>query len=174
MALGAIARCQLFFNIIDGMIRKTIIVALTLGAVGTGLLCIDSYRQREPNESSIPYQTGWCRFVRHGENYDCIGVIVSQGTATLGRAVCVAAPRVEDRIFSFKTKTSTGITYAGDSIIRITLWHVGCLFAFYPTIVFIRGPLRRWRRRKKGLCLSCGYDLTGNESSVCPECGVKV
>ena len=41
-----------------------------------------------------------------------------------------------------------------------------------PTIAFIRGPLRRWRRRRKGLCVKCAYDLTGNVSGVCPECGV--
>ena len=27
------------------------------------------------------------------------------------------------------------------------------------------------RRRKAGLCVACAYDLTGNESDVCPECG---
>ena len=26
-------------------------------------------------------------------------------------------------------------------------------------------------RRKRGLCASCGYDLTANVSGVCPECG---
>ena len=26
-------------------------------------------------------------------------------------------------------------------------------------------------RRSAGLCLKCGYDLTGNVSGVCPECG---
>lgn len=33
------------------------------------------------------------------------------------------------------------------------------------------GPLRRWRRRRKGWCVRCGYDLTGNVTGVCPECG---
>ena len=47
-------------------------------------------------------------------------------------------------------------------------------FSIYPLIAFIRGPYRRYHRRKKGLCLKCGYDLTGNESGVCPECGTKV
>jgi predicted RNA-binding Zn-ribbon protein involved in translation (DUF1610 family) len=36
----------------------------------------------------------------------------------------------------------------------------------------------RWRRRlsqsRRGLCNSCGYDLTGNVSGVCPECGNAV
>ena len=30
---------------------------------------------------------------------------------------------------------------------------------------------RRLRDRRHGLCLACGYDLTGNVSGVCPECG---
>lgn len=35
---------------------------------------------------------------------------------------------------------------------------------------------RDWRTPKRalqGFCKRCGYDLTGNVSGVCPECGVK-
>jgi hypothetical protein len=28
--------------------------------------------------------------------------------------------------------------------------------------------------RRCGLCTECGYDLTGNKSGVCPECGRKI
>ncbi|UCE61532.1 MAG: hypothetical protein JSU63_07235 [Phycisphaerales bacterium] len=45
------------------------------------------------------------------------------------------------------------------------------ILALYLTITFIRGPFRRWRRRRRNSCLGCGYDLTGNVSGVCPECG---
>jgi hypothetical protein len=31
--------------------------------------------------------------------------------------------------------------------------------------------LRRSRRWGRGECLHCGYELTGNVSGVCPECG---
>ena len=31
--------------------------------------------------------------------------------------------------------------------------------------------LRAWRRRAVGHCPTCGYDLTGNVSGRCPECG---
>jgi len=41
----------------------------------------------------------------------------------------------------------------------------------YPTIALVRGPMRRGRRRRSGRCVRCGYDLTGNVSRVCPECG---
>jgi hypothetical protein len=36
-----------------------------------------------------------------------------------------------------------------------------------------RRRLRAWRSRA-GLCVSCGYDLTGNTSGVCPECGNNI
>ncbi len=34
--------------------------------------------------------------------------------------------------------------------------------------------LCRYYRRRLGLCVMCGYDLTGNESGRCPECGEAV
>lgn len=48
------------------------------------------------------------------------------------------------------------------------------LLATHPTIAFTRGPMLRWRRRRKGWCLKCGYDLTGNVTGACPECGARV
>ena len=54
--------------------------------------------------------------------------------------------------------------------VRIRLWGPFVVFAAYPTIAFIRGPLRRYRRRNRGLCLHCGYDLRGTPER-CPECG---
>ena len=33
---------------------------------------------------------------------------------------------------------------------------------------------RRHRRYPKSHCQSCGYDLTGNTSGVCPECGERI
>ena len=46
---------------------------------------------------------------------------------------------------------------------------------FYGAILWplIGGPfvLRRHIRRKRGLCLTCGYDLRHAEHDVCPECG---
>ncbi len=48
---------------------------------------------------------------------------------------------------------------------------------FYAAILWppIRGPfvLRRQIRRKRGLCVVCGYDLRHAEHDVCPECGAR-
>jgi hypothetical protein len=62
----------------------------------------------------------------------------------------------------------------GESLgLRIPFWALFLLFACYPSIAFIEkwSPFRRRRRRKLGLCVRCGYNLTGNVSGVCPECG---
>ncbi len=44
----------------------------------------------------------------------------------------------------------------------------------FPIFSMSRGPVRRWRRRRRGLCIRCGYDLTANSTGVCPECGTHV
>ncbi len=58
--------------------------------------------------------------------------------------------------------------------LRFSLWLLVIAFSSYPASVFVRSPLRRHRRRKRGLCLTCAYNLTGNTSGVCPECGTKI
>jgi hypothetical protein len=58
--------------------------------------------------------------------------------------------------------------------ITMPLWTPFLFFSVYPVGAFIRGRYRRYRRRKKGLCLECAYDLTGNVSGICPECGERI
>ncbi len=47
--------------------------------------------------------------------------------------------------------------------------------AFYAAILWLLtlGPFtaRSFIRRRRGLCIKCGYDLRGDLSSGCPECG---
>lgn len=57
---------------------------------------------------------------------------------------------------------------------RLSLWELSLLGALYPAFAFWRGPVRRFNRRRHGLCLACGYNLTGNTSNVCPECGKRI
>lgn len=50
-------------------------------------------------------------------------------------------------------------------------WLAGGLLAIYPAVPVVRRAILVRRRRRRGLCLTCGYNLTGNVSGVCPECG---
>lgn len=57
--------------------------------------------------------------------------------------------------------------------ISFPLWFPALVFAAWPMAAFIRGPERRRCRRKRGLCLEYGYNLTGLTEPWCPECGTE-
>ena len=69
---------------------------------------------------------------------------------------------------STASASSPRSTYVSDYI-AAPHWFLTLTFAILPTIW-----LYKWNKRRKlgpNACPSCGYDLTGNESGVCPECG---
>ncbi|MCO6436271.1 MAG: hypothetical protein J5J06_04200 [Phycisphaerae bacterium] len=45
--------------------------------------------------------------------------------------------------------------------------------ALYPGLSILMFRARRYIRRRRGLCLNCAYDLQGNVSGTCPECGAS-
>lgn len=57
---------------------------------------------------------------------------------------------------------------AGIGRIEITLW--------MPTVLIGAACyLLVWRRKRRvGYCTKCNYDLTGNVTGICPECGKSV
>ena len=57
---------------------------------------------------------------------------------------------------------------------------IGTAVVAFFVVSHVRYALYLWRwmkwhdadaRYRDGLCLHCGYDLAGNVSGVCPECG---
>jgi len=46
-----------------------------------------------------------------------------------------------------------------------------CAVGFWVTWALLRRRLRLSQRLQFGCCPNCGYNLTGNTSGVCPECG---
>jgi hypothetical protein len=60
----------------------------------------------------------------------------------------------------------------GDSfwVLMMPVWQVGLIFALLPG-VWLTARGRRFYRRRRGRCVACGYELRGNVSGVCPECG---
>ena len=65
------------------------------------------------------------------------------------------------------------IAYPGGRFLRVPLLYLFILFAVLPCIWTWR-TVRAWRRHPPGHCQSCGYNLTGNTSGVCPECGIDL
>lgn len=59
-------------------------------------------------------------------------------------------------------------------VVAILHWSVSLAIVTLPSlllaVVFI-GSLRTLPRYPKGYCSQCGYDLTGNITGRCPECG---
>jgi hypothetical protein len=49
-------------------------------------------------------------------------------------------------------------------------WLPAGLLATCGVLPIVRGPVRRWWRTMKGLCIYCAYDLRGSHGK-CPECG---
>ncbi len=67
------------------------------------------------------------------------------------------------------------LVYAGIMAIgAVVILPVTFLLAFFIAELSTSSAKRRERRAARGYCVSCGYDLTGNESGRCPECGERV
>jgi hypothetical protein len=64
-----------------------------------------------------------------------------------------------------------GIVYIS-IVCLILMWD---LLAILPAILILaRIILSGWPARRKGLCECCEYNLTGNVSGICPECGTPI
>ena len=194
------------------MIRKAIIVVLTLAAVAAAALNLRSYSntiRREFRLTSkivffVHFSYGVSRLFWWNCEEDFVievrpRVSTSQGVSvrndgdlirprTLswceypGIVVATAETMRKTGMSSYQIVSRTIRPYrfppfgAGNpslywGYIRTPTWTVSTIFAAYPMLAFFRGPLRRYRRRRHGLCIRCAYNLEGNVSGVCPECG---
>lgn len=76
--------------------------------------------------------------------------------------------RYEDEELSLRWKPWFGSNSPWPIAIVLPLWIptlLSCVAAFYFH--------RKARVPGPGHCLKCGYNLTGNESGICPECGTS-
>ena len=103
------------------------------------------------------------------------GSIVFETTLSEPASPSTTSNTVEYNNFAFSygcfTDTFDPDVTLYDLLISVELWVLSVLFGIYPIVAFYRGPLRRHLRRKKGCCLTCGYDARGNAGNMCPECG---
>jgi hypothetical protein len=69
--------------------------------------------------------------------------------------------------FTIDTGNGQGASYCRE--VFVPLWFPLLLIATLTAFAF-----RRARRPPPGHCRICGYNLTGNVSGICPECGAAV
>lgn len=74
-----------------------------------------------------------------------------------------------ERLVPTRYTPGPGCTVSGWAM-RVPIWPMLVVSA-----IFVASPLairaKRRARAKRGECPACGYDLTGNTTGVCPECG---
>ena len=93
------------------------------------------------------------------------------------------------RIAMRKHRVASGLLTGGAVIVGITVeksfgWKpwmaLACMFPVVFACHFLfRLPMRQflWQQlaqRGKPICVHCGYNLTGNVSGMCPECGMAI
>ena len=59
-------------------------------------------------------------------------------------------------------------------IFTVPCWALFFLAVSYPAFRLGRGVIQGRKRKRASLCRQCNYNLTGNESGYCPECGEAV
>ena len=85
-------------------------------------------------------------------------------------------PRPFRTVDAIVTKPSTPILRRSDYLPIGIIWRgllldTGLYATIWLALLSVPRPLRRMIRRKRGRCIKCGYDLRGDFSAGCPECG---
>lgn len=153
------------------MIRKASLTLLSTLAVLTVLLWIRSHGNDCYGELII------------GERFQ-LGVMAIGGTlqltaidprqANYGES-CVS-PVVGQRGWPKPIEFNSGMGWAGKDSWQLImrLWVPFLVLGAWPFLSACRLAYRRLRRGTEPRCGQCGYNLTGNVSGVCPECGVGI
>ena len=80
--------------------------------------------------------------------------------------------------FQYESSSTTNVTtgsktvFVGGTVTNFSLplWLPFAATIFPTTVLWYRDR----RAVKPGHCLRCGYNLTGNESGICPECSTPI
>ncbi len=87
-----------------------------------------------------------------------------------GSAICFLFIGVSWLLTSFAKGISYPMRMVGFFIYQLGIMGL-MIFAAWGLVIWAR---TKTVRARPDLCLKCGYNLTGNESGVCPECATPV
>lgn len=104
----------------------------------------------------------------------CIMELVSMPTKVASRTEFLAPlgrdPRPAKRSLMLSTTKSGAVR---TTWLIFPFWLSTLLLTLLGVTPVVQGPIKRWWRRRNGWCIFCGYNLAGNRSGRCPECGVR-
>jgi hypothetical protein len=85
-------------------------------------------------------------------------------------------PPLNARDYWWRGVQYSKFTFPHQSTMRqvwLPFWMIALVLSFVPLVRLVTW-LRAFRRIRGGRCRACSYDLTGNTSGTCPECGSPV
>ncbi|MFQ5462525.1 MAG: hypothetical protein ACE5E5_07855 [Phycisphaerae bacterium] len=126
-----------------------------------GLVRLYHYQSNEPMEMEISTDSRRISFRRQSDK------AVYQRVQHAGPDRISHHAIVSTRLRSSPFNSNTVVKLTG---VRTTVVLPVVLLLVYPVLAVLQDSLRR-RRQRPGICVYCQYDMTGNTTGVCPECG---
>ncbi len=171
LACGSLEKIRLLGSATNGLIETMIRRVLTILSLLGLLLCVGLW--------GVSYWNVSAMFIRKAEGVD---VTLGQGCLQFNYSAYVGGPRQPRNIFyvgGFRFETiwmpPYYFTSGSPRYPSLTVYVPVNLLALAFLILsgYLLAPMHRRRKRKKlGLCVSCGYDLRGSIDR-CPECGMQ-
>ncbi len=148
----------------DSMIRRAFLILTSVATVSCIAVLVISFVS--PVETSLRVRQKWIRIQLADARLlvDRSGISYETQQATVDFLADLLRPT--PRSFGGFSWTATRLDCPRWASIALVL-----LIALHPVRALVRGPIRRWNRRRHGLCSECAYNLRGNVSGRCPECG---
>ncbi len=150
------------------MIGLSLVLALAAGAVWAVTVWGPQRAWEWTNTHNIYSKTIWSVNVAGGGIDIHRGRFLGCGWGLTTERMGVAGFQYARR-FYVRAKPQTA-----ERSLRVPHWASVLLFSAYPVAALLGSRARLRRRRVRGLCVDCGYDLTGNVSGVCPECSTGI
>ncbi|MHC4698177.1 MAG: hypothetical protein ACYTFA_15695 [Planctomycetota bacterium] len=143
------------------MIRESVIAVLGAAVFAIGFVGFSSYPGGLDEDTALA----------------AAALVISLGSHYLIRSFPVAGTLAGacSAVIFHKIGILAVSNYVGFNVWTLTIEGViGFGFAFLVSIPFLLVRAGHVRKPPSGYCQKCGYNLTGNVSGVCPECGTKV